>query len=102
MDPRTENRKGLIYLDTTRNSRGQAVAAAYSARPHPGATVSAPLKWSEVKIGLDPARFTIKTMLERVEKIGDLWQGVHGPSIDLSAWIQQLEKSAKASSSEGS
>jgi bifunctional non-homologous end joining protein LigD len=39
LDPRVEKRKGLIYLDTTRNARGQAVAAAYSARPHPGATV---------------------------------------------------------------
>jgi bifunctional non-homologous end joining protein LigD len=93
LDPRTENRKGMIYLDTTRNARGQACAAPYCARPHPGATVSAPLKWSEVKKGLDPSKFTIKTMLARVEKVGDLWQKVLGPGIDLPAWIQQTEKS---------
>jgi bifunctional non-homologous end joining protein LigD len=92
LDVRTEKRKGMIYLDTSRNARGQAVAAAYSARPHPGATVSAPLKWSEVKKSLDPAAFTIKTMLARVEKLGDLWQGVLGPGVDLPAWIQALEK----------
>ena len=57
LDPRTELRQGRIYLDTTRNSRGQAVAAPYSVRPHPGATVSTPLKWSEVRKGLDPAKF---------------------------------------------
>jgi bifunctional non-homologous end joining protein LigD len=93
MDPRTENRKGLIYLDTTRNARGQACAAPYSARPFPRATVSAPLKWSEVKKGLDPGNFTIKTMLARIEKVGDLWQGVLGPGIDLSGWVERLEKS---------
>jgi bifunctional non-homologous end joining protein LigD len=92
LDPRTENRKGMIYLDTTRNSRDQAIAAPYSARPYPGATVSAPLKWSELKKGLDPGKFTIKTMLDRVGRIGDLWQGTQGPGIDLPAWLQQLER----------
>jgi bifunctional non-homologous end joining protein LigD len=51
LDSRPEKRQGRIYLDTTRNARGQAVAVAYCARPHPGATVSAPLKWSEVRPG---------------------------------------------------
>src|SRR5262245_37358793 len=62
LDSRRGKREGRIYLDTTRNARGQAVAVAYCARPHPGATVSAPLKWSEVRRGLDPSNFTIKTM----------------------------------------
>jgi bifunctional non-homologous end joining protein LigD len=92
LDPRTERRQGRIYLDTTRNARGQAVAVAYSARPHPGATVSAPLKWSEVRKGLDPAKFTIKTMPRRIEKVGDLWQGVLGKGIDLRAWLSGLER----------
>src|SRR5713101_2967133 len=38
LDPRLERRQGRIYLDTTRNARGQAVAAPYSVRPHAGAT----------------------------------------------------------------
>jgi bifunctional non-homologous end joining protein LigD len=92
LDVRTENRKGLIYLDTSRNARAQSVAAAYSARPYLGATVSAPLKWSEVTKKLDPSKFTIKTLPARVEKVGDLWAGVLGPGIDLQAWIQHLEK----------
>jgi len=78
LDPRTEHRRSRIYLDTTRNARGQAVAAPYSARPHPGATVSTPLKWSEVGSKLDPAKFTIKTMPGRIEKVGDLWQAALG------------------------
>jgi len=92
LDPRTEHRKGRIYLDTTRNARGQAVAAPYSARPYPGATVSTPLKWAEVKKGLDPAKFTIKTMLKRIDRLGDLWQPMLGPGMDLRDWLQRLEK----------
>jgi bifunctional non-homologous end joining protein LigD len=91
LDPLTKNRQGMVYLDTTRNSRGQVMAAAYSARPFPGATVSAPLRWSELTKRLDPTKFTIKTMPGRVERVGDLWQGVLGPGIDLASWIQQLE-----------
>ena len=76
---------GRIYIDVTRNARGQSLAAPYSVRPWPGATVSTPLKWSEVKRGLDPAAFTIKTVQKRVDRLGDLWAPVLGKGIDLSA-----------------
>jgi bifunctional non-homologous end joining protein LigD len=92
LDPRPEHRKSRVYLDTTRNARGQAVAGPYSARPHPGATASAPLKWSEVGRKLDPARFTVKTMPGRIEKVVDLWQAVLGAGIDLGACLKVLEK----------
>lgn len=92
LDVRPAFRRGRIYLDHSRNARGQAVAAPYSARPHPGATVSAPLKWSEVRRGLDPSKFTIKTMPKRIEKAGDLWAGVLGPGIDLIDMIGRLER----------
>jgi len=73
-------------------SRGQAVAVAYCARPHPGATVSAPLKWSEVRRGLDPGKFTIKTMPKRIDRFGDLWQLVLRKGIDLADCIGRLEE----------
>lgn len=92
LDPRPAQRQERIYLDHSRNSRGQACAAPYSVRPYPGATVSAPLKWSEVRKGLDPSKFTIKTMPRRIDKMGDLWQGVMGTGIDLVEMIQKLEK----------
>src|SRR5581483_9558356 len=53
-------RKKKIYLDYLQNRKGQTIAAPYSVRPHPGATVSTPLEWDEVKKGLDPGDFTIK------------------------------------------
>jgi bifunctional non-homologous end joining protein LigD len=92
LEARPEQRKGRIYLDHTRNSRGQALAAAYSVRAWRGATVSTPLKWSEVRRGLDPARFTIETMAERLAKVGDLWAPVMGPGIDLAACVDRLSR----------
>ena len=92
LDIRTEKRKGLIYLDRTRNAQGQAVAVAYCARPYPGATVSCPLKWSEVIKTLNPSNFTIKTMPKRIDKLGDLWQGVLGPGMNLEDWLARFQK----------
>jgi DNA primase len=53
-----------------------------------GATVSTPLKWSEVRRGLDPSRLTIRTMPERLAKVGDLWAPVLGPGIDLAKCVE--------------
>ncbi|MDP4196435.1 MAG: non-homologous end-joining DNA ligase, partial [Bacteroidota bacterium] len=50
-------RSGKVYLDYLQNRSGQTIAAPYSVRPKPGATVSAPLNWDEVKPGLDPMKF---------------------------------------------
>jgi bifunctional non-homologous end joining protein LigD len=58
--PARAQRQGRIYLDQTRNVRGQSLAAPCCARPWPGATVSTPLKWSEVRSSLDPGKFTIR------------------------------------------
>jgi bifunctional non-homologous end joining protein LigD len=92
LDPRIERRQRHIYLDTTRNSRGQAKAAPYSVRPYPRATVSTPLKWSEVRKGLDPMKYTIKTVPKRIDNYGDLWEGMLGPGMDLAEWLRRLEK----------
>jgi len=83
LNPARSQRQGLIYLDCTRNSRGQALAAPYCVRPRPGATVSTPLKWSEVRRGPNPGKFTIKTVRQRVDRLGDLWEAVLGPGINL-------------------
>jgi bifunctional non-homologous end joining protein LigD len=83
-------RKGRVYLDYLQNRTGQTLAAPYSVRPVPGAPVSTPLKWSEVKQGLDPARFTMFNTLQRLEKVGDLWAPVLGPGIDLRAVLEAV------------
>ena len=83
-------RQHRIYLDYLQNRRGQTLAAPYSVRPYPGATVSTPLRWSEVRKGLDPAKFTLRTLPKRLEELGDLWAPVLGPGIDLSACLARF------------
>jgi bifunctional non-homologous end joining protein LigD len=69
--------RGSIYVDHFQNARGKSVVAPYSARPRPGATVSAPLDWAEVKRGkITPQDFTIENMRKRIERKGDLFSPV--------------------------
>lgn len=84
-------RIGKVYLDYLQNRSGQTIAAPYSVRPKPGATVSAPLDWDEVKPGLDPKKFNIKTMTDRIEKLGDIFKGVLGTEINLIKSLKDLE-----------
>lgn len=89
----SKRKKNQIYVDYLQNRIGQTLACAYSVRPKPGATVSTPLEWDEVKRGLDFHDFTIKNTLERIEKKGDLFKGVLGKGINLEKAIQKLEAS---------
>jgi len=59
-------------------------------RPHPGATVSMPLLWKEVKSGLTPAAYTIHTALPRIKKMGDIFSGVMGKGIDIKKCLEKL------------
>ena len=79
-----------IYMDYLQNSKGQTIASVYSLRPKEGATVSAPLRWEEVKKGLLPQQFTIHNMQERVQKKGDIFKGVLEKGIDLKKCLKQL------------
>jgi bifunctional non-homologous end joining protein LigD len=87
----SKRKKNHIYVDYLQNRIGQTLASAYSARPKPGATVSAPLEWSEVKHGLQMQDFTIKNMMKRVGEKGDLFEGVLGKGIDIKKALQRLE-----------
>ena len=86
-----ENRRGLIYLDYLQNHFGATMAAPYSLRPKANAPVSTPLEWKEVKRTLNPQDFTIRTILDRVKKKGDLWKGVLGKGIDMAQALKKIE-----------
>jgi bifunctional non-homologous end joining protein LigD len=75
------SRGNKLYLDPNQNDYADTVAAAYSARPYHIPTVSTPLEWKEIKPSLDPSEFTIHSIVERVEKKGDLFLGVLDRSI---------------------
>lgn len=66
-------RRGRVYLDPGRNGFAQTVAAPWCVRRAPGATVSTPLEWSEVKPSLDPRRFTMRTIGRRLAR-PDPWR----------------------------
>ncbi|MGN6401834.1 MAG: DNA polymerase domain-containing protein, partial [Flavisolibacter sp.] len=85
-----QKRKDKIYLDYLQNRPIQTICAPYSVRPKPGATVSAPLHWSEVKKGLKISAFTIKNIFERVKTEGDLFEGVLSKGIDLNKTLKGL------------
>lgn len=84
-------RKGKVYLDYLQNRAGQTLAAPYSVRPRPGATVSTPLEWKEVKEGLDPRQFTIKNLLGRLRRKGDIFKPVLGAGVNIEKCVRILE-----------
>jgi bifunctional non-homologous end joining protein LigD len=59
-----------VYLDYLQNRHGQLIVAPFSVRPLPGASVSMPLTWDEVNQSLDPRAFTIKTAIDRMDRLG--------------------------------
>jgi bifunctional non-homologous end joining protein LigD len=74
LDRRIEARpRGTIYVDAQQNAKGKSVVAPYSVREKPKATVSAPLRWPELRRALKLEAFTVRTMLARLEDVGDLW-----------------------------
>ncbi len=85
-----DKRKNKIYLDFLQNREGQTLAAPYSVRPTPEATVSTPLHWHEVKHGLKPTDFTIQNIGKRLAKTGDLWAPVLGKAVDIAAVLKHI------------
>lgn len=83
-------RKDKIYIDYLQNRPIQTICAPYSVRPKPGAPVSAPLHWDEVKKGLQISQFHMKNMYDRVKSEGDLFQGVLDKGIDLNKILKGL------------
>ena len=72
LDWALSKRTGRVFIDSNMNRRGQNVAAAYSVRPTPDATVCTPVTWDELADRPRPADFTIVSIHERLRTVGDL------------------------------
>jgi bifunctional non-homologous end joining protein LigD len=80
-----------MYLDFLQNRPGATIAGPYSLRPKPGATVSMPLHWDELKVGLQMKDFTIKNAIQRVRTEGDLFIGSLQEGIDMEKALQKAK-----------
>jgi bifunctional non-homologous end joining protein LigD len=87
-----QSRGNKIYIDFLQNRKGQTLASPYSVRPRPGATVSTPLEWGEVNEKLSPSQFTIKNVLKRFDKKGDLWKPVLGKGANLEMVLKKISE----------
>jgi len=86
-----KNRSGKMYIDFLQNRPQATIAAPYSLRPKPGAPVSMPLHWEEVKKGLKITDHNIFNALDRLKETGDIFKPVIGKGINLEKVIRQFE-----------
>ncbi|HSU49325.1 MAG TPA: DNA ligase D [Segetibacter sp.] len=91
IERKISDRKGKMYIDFLQNRPQATVAGPYSLRPKAGATVSMPLHWDEIKVGLTIKSFTIFNAVDRIKEQGDLFTGVLGKGIDLEKTLKKLE-----------
>jgi bifunctional non-homologous end joining protein LigD len=68
-----KRQKQQVYVDAMQNARGKTIAAAFSARAKPGATVSMPLTWKQIENGVKISDFTIKNVPGLIKKNRDAW-----------------------------
>src|SRR5713101_4019465 len=82
---------GRVLLDALQNAKGKPLAAVYSARAHPGATVSTPVTPDELMNGnIDPDAWTINTLPARLQSTGDLWKDFWKKRQTLDAALEAL------------
>lgn len=94
---RIDARNGLVYIDYLQNGEDRLMAAPYCVRARPGAPVSTPLRWTEVNAALDPSRFTIRTVPQRLERLGkDPLRDVLTTTPDLTRALARLEARLKS------
>jgi bifunctional non-homologous end joining protein LigD len=90
LDRPLKKRGKKIYLDFLQNCKGQTIASVYSLRPRPGAPVSMPLEWRELKPGLSPSDFNIFNAPARIRRKKDLFAPVLGKPVNLRQFLENL------------
>jgi bifunctional non-homologous end joining protein LigD len=86
------DRGGRILVDTGRNAYHATFASPYSVRAKPGAPVSAPCTWDEIKDGTGPRSFLLRGMAGRVSTAGDLWSEMLMRGQTLTPAIERLRR----------
>ncbi len=86
-----KKRQGVL-VDHRQNGAGKTLASVYSVRPKPGAPVSTPLRWDELRAGIRPADFSMAVALERFEENGDVFEPVLEDKRSLTAAAKRLAR----------
>lgn len=76
-------RKGRVLIDIFRIRSGQSIVSPYSIRGRIGAPVSMPLTWDELQQLKNPQEFTIHTVMDKVVRDGDAWEGFGAYAVEL-------------------
>lgn len=66
--------RGRVLVDYNQNAWGRTLASIYSVRPRPQASVSTPVKWSELERGVKIEDFRLDNVPARIKRLGDLWK----------------------------
>lgn len=85
-----KRQKGRVYFDWMQVGQGKTISAPYSVRPYEGATVATPLAWREVNPRLTPQQFTMKNVLDRFDRVGDLFEAVLSKPQRLETALEKL------------
>lgn len=91
-------RAGKIFLDYLRNDRMATAIAPFSPRAREAATISMPLTWAQVKPGLDPKRYTLRTVLPLIPR-SNAWQDYCDSERQLQPAIRKLTNAQKSARS---
>ena len=96
IERKVSDRNGKMYLDFLQNRPQATLAGPYSLRPKPGAPVSMPLAWDEVKKGLKITDFNIRNAISRLKETGDLFSGVLNKGINMEKALKTLNSVSSA------
>jgi bifunctional non-homologous end joining protein LigD len=96
MERRISKRGPKVYVDTGQTGRSRTIVAPYSVRAHPGATVSTPLGWDELHVGLDPARFTLSSVPVRLAELGDPMANLLAEAREVGPAVRRLESKLRS------
>lgn len=91
ISPSKQARMGKIYVDYRRNARGAIAVAPYSTRNRPGAPVSVPIGWHELKQQQGPAEYNVRNIIRRLASLtSDPWAEIGEVRQSLTARVVRI------------
>jgi bifunctional non-homologous end joining protein LigD len=89
-----KKKRSGVLVDHRQNGHGKTIASVYSVRPKPGAPVSTPLAWDELNEEIRPRDFSMAVALDRVARLGDLFEPVLQGGPALGPALRELRRQA--------